>query len=495
MLPSSTASYTPLYTGNGKAQGRSSSWLTNLRRPVLFLPIGCATLLVLVFMSKSASLPASLHNSVDRIVSAGSNLKAGGGGKAGSGAGGEWDCNPFEAKGRLQVDVETPTNTKWVPFDTTCAPSSYMSSLWRADGDVTPIIPTAGMNSKQVSGGREYLPWLMNRTVVIHGDSIDRFHLKDFCALINGRLFVVSPDHPASPAPYRQPYFAVLDKDGEETEESKQAHEDREAREHIWEGRPRDGVELTSPWVCDVEEYGFTILSVFTFGLEGAENFFQTERWYYPPATWVDRLQAITMPLLEGLAKHLNRPEITTPDMVELNSGYWDLRRYTEEDFTAAGWTSRPYPEDSQLPYSNLSPEREQGWEREARKAIKEAARSFRGKDGSFRSGPALVWRALHQPPARHNYAPFPRVSALDGLNMKVIQDLQEEYASSHRGANRPQDHPDEGSAADDLGLDERLRVNNAGHLLKGQEHHFRDLLHPAALPGSYLWGDVMLYE
>lgn len=88
------------------------------------------------------------------------------------------------------------------------------------------------------------------------------------------------------------------------------------------------------------------------------------------------------------------------------------LRSYScfsiAEDFTKAGWTSRPYPEDSPLPYSNLSPERESSWEREARNAIKHAARAFRGKDGSIRSGPSLVWRTLHAPPARHNYAPFP---------------------------------------------------------------------------------------
>lgn len=69
----------------------------------------------------------------------------------------------------------------------------------------------------------------------------------------------------------------------------------------------------------------------------------------------------------------------------------------------------------------------------------------------------------------------------------------------------------------EDLGLDERLRVDEWGALMLGQEHHFRDLLHPnkgsslsslprdlcelelmqfvCAVPGSYLWGDILLYE
>lgn len=36
------------------------------------------------------------------------------------------------------------------------------------------------------------------------------------------------------------------------------------------------------------------------------------------------------MPLLRKLAVHYRRPQIEYPDLVVLNSGYWDLRRYTE---------------------------------------------------------------------------------------------------------------------------------------------------------------------
>lgn len=53
-------------------------------------------------------------------------------------------------------------------------------------------------------------------------------------------------------------------------------------------------------------------------------------------ATWVDRLTAITMPLLEGIAREWDRPQIKYPDLVELNSGFWDLRKYTEGEFPSA---------------------------------------------------------------------------------------------------------------------------------------------------------------
>lgn len=150
-------------------------------------------------------------------------------------------------------------------------------------------------------------------------------------------------------------------------------------------------------------------------------------------ATWVDRFQAITLPLLDGLAEAYKRPQIRHPDLVEINSGFWDLRKWTEgessdgsvpyalghrslvgscsEDFVANGFTTRPYPEDSHIPYTNLSPERELAWEQAARHAIKTVARAFKGERGTARGGPVIAWRTLHHPP-RHNYAPFP-VSAL----------------------------------------------------------------------------------
>lgn len=50
-------------------------------------------------------------------------------------------------------------------------------------------------------------------------------------------------------------------------------------------------------------------------------------------------------------------------------------------------------------------------------------------------------------------------------------------------------------SDEEDLGLDERIRVSEYGALMLGQEHHFKDFLHPDVLPGSYLWSDMFVYE
>ncbi|GAA5869791.1 hypothetical protein JCM3774_003849 [Rhodotorula dairenensis] len=297
----------------------------------------------------------------------------------------EFACNPFEANGRLRYDSTRFENNVWVPYDARCTPSNYMASLVR-DRDPTTAAP-------------DRLAWFANRTIVLHSDSIDRFHLKDFCDFVGGTLSNIHPQHPASPPMYRRDPH--VDSDPESAAR-------RRKLEDQWQNRPPEGWELTSPWVCDVERYAATLVNVFQFGLEGGENFYQNERWYYPPARWDERLEHITVPLLKKLAVHYRRPQIEHPDLVILNSGYWDLRRYTEEDFVAAGFLTRPYPEDSPIPYTPLSLEREQAWEREARAAIKLAARTFRGREtGRARDGPTLLWRTLHHPP-RHNYAPFP---------------------------------------------------------------------------------------
>ncbi|KPV75034.1 uncharacterized protein RHOBADRAFT_53936 [Rhodotorula graminis WP1] len=483
--------------------------LSLLRRPAVLLPT-VAFCLVLALVSHHAPSPTPdsldldpaqtgykdrLHDSFDRLASSWRTAAT----RPQSEADREWTCNPFEANGRLHVDLADPRKTVWTPFDSRCAPSNLLAALYRPPGDLEPLIPPHALDggdrdAKTASkSGREFLPWFRNRTVVLQGDSIDRFHLKDFCEFVGGRLELVTVDHPACPPPY-----LVADADSE-----------RREWEQKWANRPDDGQALTQPWVCDIEEYGTTIVNVFTWGLEGAEDFFRTERWYYPPSRWIDRTEAVTVPLLPLLAKHLDRPQIEHPDMIVVNSGYWDLRKYTEEDFVAAGFLTRPYPEDSPIPYTPLTAEREQTWEREARKALKHVARTFPGKEGKARNGPTLLWRSLHHPP-RHNYAPFPRVFQLDSLARKVLSDLRASQdppstapsfrnpsSSSSSSSAAPPLSPltDEAPESEDLGLAHRLRIDDSGRIMLGQEHLFRDLLHPLPVPGSWVWGNVMLYE
>lgn len=85
----------------------------------------------------------------------------------------------------------------------------------------------------------------------------------------------------------------------------------------------------------------------------------------------------------------------------------------------------------------------------------------------------------------------------MDSLARKVVADLQNESTKLYRRL-RPTSSiilQEEEVEGEDLGLDERLRIDEWGSIMLGQEHEFRDLLHPSAIPGSYVWGDVILYE
>lgn len=239
----------------------------------------------------------------------------------------------------------------------------------------------------------------------------------------------------------------------------------------------------------------------------------------------MQRFQHITIPLLTSLSTHLSRPQILHPTLIELASGFWDLRGFTEQDFITSG-ISKPYPMTSEIPFGVIGEEREGKWKAEMEEVVKMVARYFPGEDGVVRSGPVISWRTLHHP--RRNstspsllhrrgvctdemgtdYTPYSRAYSLDQLARYSLHNLRlsslltkpTSYATARKKLlatkdlffSRPASPP---SQVEDLGLDERLRVSEYGALLLGQENHFKDFLHPDVLPGSYLWSDMLLYE
>lgn len=235
------------------------------------------------------------------------------------------------------------------------------------------------------------------------------------------------------------------------------------------------------------------------------EKAFATEEFFYGPSAWIDRFEHITIPLLDNLATYLGRPQVRHPDFIELCSGFWDLRQFTEQDMLAAGF-QRPYP-NSQIPFGPIGLEREREWAHKAREVIKRVARQFPSPvTGRVRDGPVISWRSLHVPPARNQYTPFTRAPVMDRLSRLVMGELQAESRTHSRrmlssgaawrrrlgrlfgAGNEEQDEVD-------YGFDERLRINEWGALLSGHPDRFRDFLHPSPLPGGYLWGDIMLDE
>ena len=114
-------------------------------------------------------------------------------------------------------------------------------------------------------------------------------------------------------------------------------------------------------------------------------------------ATWLERFQHITIPLLANLAVEFDRPAILNPSFIELASGFWDLRGFTEQDFINEG-ISKPYPLDSPIPFDNIGEEREEKWAKQMTVAVKAVAKHFSGTTGLARDGPVISWRTLHHP-------------------------------------------------------------------------------------------------
>lgn len=259
--------------GGGWSSRHEKSWLA---RPLLWIPLGAFLCFAVVVLRRSPAPLQTVYSAMHRQAPAQPPPPPS-----------EFDCNPFQAPGRLVVDLQTPTNNVWKPYDPKCPPSGYLKALYRAQGDTSPVAADSTVEgSVRSSTTRQHLGWLTNATVVIHGDSIDRYHLKDFCQLVQGRLSLVSQEHLSAPPAYHMPHVPDLGLDGLQTAASIERKKLRDMKEAAWEARPMSGQDLTNPWVCDLPEYGFTMISVFTFGLEGGESFYGTERWYHPPGAF-----------------------------------------------------------------------------------------------------------------------------------------------------------------------------------------------------------------
>ncbi|SCV74946.1 BQ2448_7975 [Microbotryum intermedium] len=395
----------------------------------------------------------------------------------------EWKCNPFKELGSLHVDVQKDVNNAWVPFDEDCEPSTLMKDL---------LDHLAIKRSRQKSWQKkpfiqEHFPWLINATVILHGDSMDRLHNNDWCEFVGGNKINVDPEHPWSPPIVRKVMPTILGDDGGETQESIEAKAARAQSEDEWGSRRGHNWYQTRPWICDLQEYNATVINVFNWGvLQDMEAVYAGEDFFHSPSTYLERFDHIMIPLLKNVAKGLNRPSVMEPSLIELSAGFWDLRAMTELNFIAVG-ISRPYPQDSSIPFGSIGKDREQQWSTNMRHALEH----------------------------RNNYTPYTRAFTLDQLTRKLVHDLRVESVISHptmfgsmrdhlqqswKQRHKPHDDEEgeEAQGADsniDFGFDERLRIDEIGPLLRGQDDQFKDFLHPNPIPGSYLWGDIMMYE
>ncbi|KAG0149729.1 hypothetical protein CROQUDRAFT_59013 [Cronartium quercuum f. sp. fusiforme G11] len=375
-------------------------------------------------------------------------------------------CNPFNQRGYLHYNQTDYGDNTWRPYRKDCPPSNLFAQL-KEDLLVNPNLVEDGP-----------FKWLENRTVVLIGDSIDRWHLFDFCTMLSeapgstedsqiflpnppAETFFIGADSPLSPPPWH-----FHPDDPLEPPEDWPAHEHELFRKRapIWEAG-KINANTTRPRVCRIPKYGFTAVNLFTWGLDPKEGgrLYANSSGYYPPAEYTSRVENVLVPLLTNLAEHFDSPNIVQPDLIEMSSGFWDLRQWSEEDFKAIG---REPDSWSPLAFTDLDEKRLDWWTSRMMRAVKMVSNTFPEVDTP------ILWRSLHHT-KRHFWVAFSRVFQIDELARYNLEVLKKE----------------------DPVLKERLRIDETGALMLGQEHHFRDVLHVAALPGAVLWADVILWE
>ncbi|KAA1112052.1 hypothetical protein PGT21_021189 [Puccinia graminis f. sp. tritici] len=387
----------------------------------------------------------------------------------------EEECNPFHEKGFLHYNASEPGDNTWRPYAPDCKPSNLFQKLKQ---DLHSTRETFGASEK------DEFAWLRNRTVVLIGDSIDRWHNVDFCNVLSWepgsterdpiisenrptKTYYVGADSPLSPPPW---HFHPEDPLKPPEDWPEDEHELFKFQTPIWDAG-QINANTTRPRVCEIPKYGFRVVSLFSWGLDPKEGgrLYANISGYFPPAEYTSRIDHILKPILENLATQSNNTLVTKPDLIEMSSGFWDLRQWAEEDKKIMEKRiGKPidYPTEYGIGFSDLDQDRLNWWSERQKKAIRFVSDAFP------QSQTPILWRSLHHTQT-HHWVGYDRVNQIDQLARYNIEKLKLEDSS----------------------LEPRLRIDEWGALMLGQEHHFRDVMHVRELPGGVLWGDVMLWE
>ncbi|GAA6001062.1 hypothetical protein JCM10207_007395 [Rhodosporidiobolus poonsookiae] len=391
-------------------------------------------------------------------------------------------CNPYSQYGVLNVNSEVATENMWEPIAAPddCQPINFMELLRQAQYEHADV---------------KELDFVRNRTIAILGDSVDRDHNEHFCQFVGGWHEMIGVDHPMSP-PYPP---------GQELPPEDYKSYFTGAREWPNYGQSR-------PYVCHVEALNFRILNVFHYGFRNATDFIEHHPHYYPPATVEDRLDQIVVPLIRSLSENFGTSP--TPDILSVAPGFWGLLRQSVEDQRLAQEATEQGvgTDEINAKYDvwRVMSEGSRRWnEKRITEILRHAAKAWKGeRDGAGRRTPMLLWRALHFV-KETDKIPYNRLIALDQVGRSVVDRLIAEGKAAEAGAQRwsawtksvgakylglGKGKEGENEALEG-GLGRRLKIDEWGSLMLGQSRHFRDEVHPLPLPGSYLYGNMLLQQ
>ncbi|KAL8280436.1 hypothetical protein RQP46_007084 [Phenoliferia psychrophenolica] len=387
-------------------------------------------------------------------------------------------CNPYEQHGVLLVNTSVPNQNMWQPIGVpdSCQPVDYATQLL----------------DMQLANGISHptLESLRNRTVLIFGDSVDRDHNEHFCNFVGGFIEMIGNNHPLSPA-YPE---------GQEL--PPEDYLDYIQNKRMWPDNPQ-----SRPHICHVFRLNLRFVNVFHYGFRGYTHWMAMHPHYYPPASIEDRLDQIVIPLLANIAKQYNTSPV--PDIVSIAPGFWGILRLSYETqrirdaAIAAGNTTFLEGYAKHDVWNNMKEDQRDWMEGRIQEVIEYIGNGWRDSV----KAPLILWRSLHHIQS-HEQLPFTRVQALDQIGRSVVERLVREGEAAVKGAGEWKAwlalaasrvgrkwRGDSLEVTQAKGLSSRLRIDEWGALMLGQEKHFVDKVHPLPLPGSYLWANMMLFQ
>ncbi|POW00473.1 hypothetical protein PSTT_13103 [Puccinia striiformis] len=393
----------------------------------------------------------------------------------------EEECNPFQEKGFLHYNATEPGDNTWRPFNPDCQPSNLFERLkedlhspQESFGESTrddPSVSSSATTDFKRPPRLISIPILSDTTISISATcSRGNPDLQKGPIISENRptrTYYIGADSPLSPPPW---HFHPEDPLKPPEDWPKDEHELFAYQTPIWDSG-KINANTTRPRVCEIPKYGFTLISLFNWGLDPKDGgrLYANISGYFPPAEYTSRVDHILKPILQNLASHNNNTMITKPDLIEMASGYWDLRQWAEEDKKIEEKRQRKkilYPSQEGIGFGDLDQTRLDWWTERQKKAIRHISNVFPEPQTP------ILWRTLHhtQP---HHWVGYDRVNQIDQLARYNVEKLKREEPN----------------------LEPRLRIDEWGALMLGQEHHFRDVMHVRELPGGVLWGDLMLWE
>jgi len=401
-------------------------------------------------------------------------------------------CDPYSLSGYLEVNETHMHNNRWHPFIENdpghaagCRSPPLMASFMNQatrkpvpeiEG---PVEPETEENDFGPDGRLwEDVEFAKGKTVVVFGDSVLRFNVYYFCELAGQHWETIDWNHPLStPKPYGvapNPLNGTI--------------RDPDAFDREWTPKPDYGPGNAKdyPHICYIPQMDFLIIQLHHYGLD-EEDYWAAKGDFIPPGTVENRIEHLLKPLIattmSSIGPRGDGAISDTPDLIFVNSAFWDMARWAGKD----GFAGRDTEQGLSVDRLRWYQERVKG----AMVAIKRALPQT-----------GIRWLTPHHPPGDGresngliHVGSGGRGGARSGYSLLRVMQVN----AALRGVFH--DPITESLDCDYACTKERQEVmreevlSEWGMLMLGEEAHSIDDLHQALIPGGYLWADMMLFH